>query len=308
MKKTEHINYENTDILITGGSGFIGRKLAERLAALGGNVHAMDLQPGINAATGVVFHKADITDPFKVAKTVAEINPEMIVHLAASLDRKWDIDTIHRSLDVNVGGLMNLFSALVKTGSARSVIVSGTAEEYGNNKTPFREDMRENPVSAYSFSKASATHLCQFITDVYDLPVTVLRPTIAYGPGQQGNMFLPSLITRLLQGKKFEMTLGEQTRDFLYIDDLIEAYVLAGLKQRSGIYNIGAGKAYRIRYIAEKVGEMLDRRNLLSFGAIEYRKSEVMDYVVDCSKAKEELGWKPKTGIDEGLRRTIDSF
>jgi UDP-glucose 4-epimerase len=300
--------YKNKRILITGGSGFIGGRLAERLRCQSQEVHLLDLKPP--EKPDGFFHKGDLSDAPEVRKTVEKIEPDIVFHLAASLERKCDITSIKRSIDVNLGGMINLFAVLTELKTVPSLVVSGTAEEYGHNKTPYNEKMRENPVSAYSFSKVTATALCQMMHGLYGYPVAVLRPTVAYGPGQRGNMFIPALIGSLKENKKFEMTKGEQTRDFIYVEDLIDAYVscAASRKMNGQIYNIGSGKPYSIREIAEKIGDLMGKKGLIHFGGVEYRRSEIMSYYVDCSKAGEELGWKPKTSIDEGLRRTIGSF
>jgi UDP-glucose 4-epimerase len=300
--------YKNKRIAITGGSGFIGSRLAERLRGLDSEVHVIDLKPPEKPDR--FFHRGDLSNAQEIKRTIEKIEPDIVFHLAASLERKCDIASIKNSVDVNLGGMINLFSVLTELKTVPSLVVSGTAEEYGHNKTPYSEEMKENPISAYSFSKVTASILCRMMHELYDYPVAVLRPTIAYGPGQRGNMFIPSLIGSLKNNKKFEMTKGEQSRDFLYVDDLIDAYILCGVsgKMPGQTYNIGSGKPYFIREIAEKVEEIMGKKGLIHFGGVEYRRSEIMSYYVDCSKARKELGWKPKTSIDVGLRRTIDSF
>jgi len=142
---------------------------------------------------------------------------------------------------------------------------------------------------------------------LYDLPVTVIRPTLAYGPGQGTDMFLPALITSLLNNKPFAMTAGEQTRDFVYVDDVVDSLLLASENARAKgqVINIGSGIPLKLADIAKKIETMTGRKNLINLGGKPYRKKEIMDYYVDLKKAKRILGWNAKTSLDEGLNKTI---
>jgi len=213
-------------------------------------------------------------------------------------------------VSVNLIGTLNLFESLKNISSCRSIIVAGTSEEYGNNQVPFKEYYKEDPISPYSFSKVSVSYLCKMLFNIYKLPIIVLRPTLAYGHGQKETMFIPTLIKTLLRNENFIMTPGEQTRDFVFIDDLVNAYVQAGVSEGhfGEIFNIGSGKAYKIKDIAYKIASFLNKQNLLKIGAKDYRKSEIMSYFVDISKAKNCLNWTPKIEIDEGLKKTIEWY
>jgi len=204
-------------------------------------------------------------------------------------------------------GSLNLFSAATKLTKLRAIVTAGTAEEYGQNEAPFDEYMRESPVSAYSFSKTCVTHLCEVFYAIHKLPCITVRPALAYGPGQNFDMFLPALINTLLKNEQFPMTLGQQTRDYSYISDLVDAFIRAALNgdTRGQIYNVGSGKPVKISEIALLVEKILDKKKLVQLGKINYRSAEIMNYVVDYSKANEKLGWLPKVSLEEGLKRTI---
>jgi UDP-glucose 4-epimerase len=304
-------DYKNKRIIITGGSGFIGRKLSEKLASLSSYVYNLDLSaPLFCENSNVRFYQVDLTNKEDVFSAVKSIEPEIVFHLAANISRASEFDTIYRMININLVGTANLFNCLKYATSLQSVIVAGTAEEYGINKVPFGENLRENPTTPYSFSKVCVSHLSRLAYSLYGIPTVVLRATLAYGPGQGEVMLIPSLIKSLLRNEKFLMTDGEQTRDFLFVDDLIEAYFLAGVSDSVAgeIFNIGFGKSYKIKDIATKIGEILGKKHLLSFGSISYRKTEVMDYQIDFSKARKILHWTPKVDIDEGLRLTVEGF
>ncbi len=296
-------------VLITGGSGFIGTHLRKKLSDYGAGISILDTAPPATGPEGSL-HTCDIRDFPGLNSVIQDISPDIVFHLAACVDRATDFDVLGKAIGVNIVGTYNLFSALYHHSKCRSIVVAGTAEEYGNNDTPFKECFREDPVSPYSFSKVCVTHLCGIGSKLYGLPVVVLRPTLAYGPGQEETMFIPSLIKTLLRGETFRMSSGEQTRDFVYIDDVVNAYVRAGMSTADAgrIFNIGSGKPEKIKDIAYRVGARLNRESLLDVGAVACRQGEIMSYHVDISEAAYRLGWAPAVDIEEGLRRTVESY
>jgi len=122
-------------------------------------------------------------------------------------------------------------------------------------------------------------------------------------------MFIPSLIRTLRRGERFQMTPGEQVRDFIYVEDLVGAYLKAGAAKTGfgEIFNVGSGESSTIKDLALKIGALMNRSSLLDIGMISYRPAEIMDYRVDASKALKVLGWKPEISLDLGLRLTIEA-
>ena len=301
--------YYKKRVLITGGSGFIGKHLQNKLFNWGAVITIVDKNPqqhtrSINAI------KCDICNYKNLEKVIKDISPEIVFHLAANIDRSPSFDIMRNMISVNLVGTLNLLESLKNISSCQSIIVAGTSEEYGNNQVPFKEYYKEDPISPYSFSKVSVSYLCKMLFNIYKLPIIILRPTLAYGPGQKETMFIPTLINALLRNERFIMTPGEQTRDFVFIDDLVNAYVQTGVSEGhfGEIFNIGSGKAYKIKDIAYRISSFLDKRNFLEIGARDYRKSEIMSYFVDISKAKKLLNWVPKIDIDEGLKKTVEWY
>ncbi len=301
---------EGKRVLVTGARGFIGRSLVDTLIAEKAAVTALDMAVPDGGAVGLTLCTGDIGDRAFVEECVGGCKPDVVFHLAAFKERSSDVDDFYKAVGVNVIGSLNLFSALIKQGGVASVVVLGTAEEYGKNESPFTESMREAPVTAYSYSKLCVTNLSGMFHGLYGLPVVVLRPTLAYGPGQETGMFLPSLIRSLMEGREFVMTAGQQTRDFVYITDLVDAMIRASrAKGAAGeVMNIGGGSAVRLLELVGMVERLLDRRGLVRVGGRDYRPDEIMDYRVDTSKAKSLMGWQPKVALEEGVRRTIASF
>jgi len=296
-------------ILITGASGFIGRHLAEKLRISGAQIHTLTRSPVRNMPE-TVQHLGDIRNQQAVTNAVDESNPEFIFHLCAYKNRLPDLGEFAPAIETNLTGTLNLVSAVKSLQQLRSIIVVGTAEEYGNNPTPFREGMREQPVTAYSFSKLCQTQLCQTLTRLHGLPIAVLRPTIAYGPGQGEEMFLPALIKKLLRNERFDMTAGMQTRDFVHVSDVVDAMVSAALcRDATGeILNIGGGQPLPIAKVALMIEKMLDKSGLVQLGALDYRVGEIMNYYVNSDKARDLIGWQPRIALEQGLKETVDYF
>jgi nucleoside-diphosphate-sugar epimerase len=140
-----------------------------------------------------------------------------------------------------------------------------------------------------------------------ELPIITLRPFLTYGPYQDTDMFIPSLLYHCLNGKDFPMTEGTQTREFNYIDDIVDAYLLAATCRDAigEVINIGNGIEYKIKDIAEKIVKMIGNPIRLLIGAISKRPGETSHFFCSNEKAKRLLGWSPKVGLDEGLEKTI---
>lgn len=296
-------------VLVTGASGFIGYHLIAALLELKAEVSVLDRfapDPKLN----VDVHLGDMRDKAFVAGCVEKIDPDIVFHLAAYKERSASFASFYEAIDVNVIGSLNLFEAVAGLSNLRSIVVMGTAEEYGYAEPPFVEGDRELPVSAYSFSKLCVTHLCEVVKNIYNMPCVVVRPTIAYGPGQGTDMFLPALIRSVINSVPFAMTPAKQTRDFIYVTDLVEALLLAALNGNAvgQTINIGSGQPISIANVALQVERMLGKSDLIQIGAKDYRCGEIMSYCVDCSKAGKLLDWTAKVNFDEGLARTIDYY
>ena len=203
-------------VLVTGANGFIGRYLLDLLVDSGARVYVLDKMETESRLVEKSY-RGDMRDATFVSDSVMDSRPQIIYHLAAFKKRSSEFTDFSQEIDVNLIGTLNLLTPAARLEGLQSVVVLGTCEEYGHSATPFAEGVRELPVNAYSFSKLCVTHLCQVMKAVYKMPLVVLRPSVAYGPGQAADMFLSSLLSTLLEGKPFKMTAGTQTRDYIYI-------------------------------------------------------------------------------------------
>lgn len=222
-----------------------------------------------------------------------------------------DAELIEPMIDTNIKGTINLLRGIIEEKIALECFINtGTSEEYGDGTAPFREDQREIPVSPYSASKVATAYFCQMLHKSMGLPIITLRPFLTYGPYQDTDMFIPSLIQHCLEGKDFPMTEGDQTREFNYVDDIVDAYLLAATNPNAigEIINIGNGIEYSIRDVAEKIVNMMGNPIQLLIGTLPKRAGETNHFFCNNEKAQKLLGWSPQIGLDEGLERTINRY
>lgn len=296
-------------VLVTGGNGFIGRHLVNALIDFKTKINVVS-RKNIDLSADVILHIGDLRDPVFVNECIMKCNPTTIFHLAANKERSVSFSAFSQGIENNLIASLNIFEAASKLEELNTIVVLSTAEEYGNNNCPFVEAMREFPVSAYSFSKVCVTKLCEVVHFLYRIPVVTLRVSLAYGPGQSTDMFLPALIKSLMGNKTFPMTEGEQTRDFIYVNDLVDAIIKIAQSEKliGHIVNIGSSSSVKLKDVALRVERMLGKSGMVQLGALDYRLGEIMDYVMDTSKINNLLGWFPKVSLEEGLMATINSF
>lgn len=298
-------------VLITGVTGFVGRHLARTLLDAGACVYGLSRRSADDLGLAQHF-LCDVTEQKKLLEIVGDTRPSYIFHLAANKARSSDINNFRACVNDNVVGAINLVESCEGASIRPKIIAIGTCEEYGDADPPYYESMRESPMNGYSCSKTAVTQILLARHRTVGLPVVVLRPTLAYGPGQSDEMFLPSLIRALLCGTRFAMSRGEQSRDFVYVDDLICAVLKAALEPAcvGQIVNISSGQPTTLLDVTRMVLRVLgqDMAGLLDIGSREYRKGESMHYWADRSKSKMLMNWEPKVGLDEGVAKTIDYY
>jgi nucleoside-diphosphate-sugar epimerase len=302
------------NVLVSGASGFIGKHLIRKLLKDNLRVICFDLSfdtSFISEFGGQLEMKTgNLLDVSFVKDLIGNSLPEYVFHLAGSKNRTNSIPEFKTSYEINYLGTLNLFEALLENKNLKLVTILGTIEEYGHTISPFKEDSHELPNSAYGLSKLSATKLALIFNQQFNLPVVVLRPSIAYGPGQGEEMFIPALIKTLLRQQPFKMTEGKQLRDFLYIDDLTDA-LIKGMNAKGlegQLINIASGTSKLLRDVALQIAEIANNKENLKIGEVPYRNFEIMDYTVDTSKALSLLNWYPKTKFGDGLKKTIESY
>ena len=257
-------------------------------------------------------YDVDILDEITIRQIIHAVQPEFVVHLAASKDRGVDTAAYREGYKTNLIGSLNLINACQDISALTRFVFLGSTDEYGQLHTPFKESDKEAPITAYGASKLAVTEVLRALSRSNKFPSVTLRPTIAYGPGQDDSMFLPALIRALVEGRNFDMSLGEQTRDFVYVDDLVQAIIQALLAPSlcGDVINISSATPIRIDALAKMTANILGKgaEELLKFGAKDYRTSDVMQYWAANTLAKSLLGWSPTVSLEEGVQRTVDYF
>ncbi|MDD5066972.1 MAG: GDP-mannose 4,6-dehydratase [bacterium] len=303
-------------ILITGAAGFIGSFLTKKIVDLGCRPHILvNEKEDLWRVRGILDHvrvfETNLTYYDIVARYIKTIKPEIIFHLAGVKNVSRDVDLVFPILDIDTKGTLNILHTLVKEKiEVKRVVLTGTCEEYGDGKTPFRESQREISVSPYSAGRTALAYFSMMFNKIFNLPITFLRPFLTYGPKQDLSMFIPSLISHCLERKKFLMTSGEQTREFNHVEDIARAYILASYYDSAvgQIINIGNGKQYRIRDVAEKITGIMKASAYLKIGALKQRRGETSEFYADSKKAKALLHWQPQISFEQGLQETIDWY
>lgn len=305
-------NLRDAAVFVTGAGGFIGSHLARRLVEEGADVSVLEKGDTENLGDiqdRVKIHHGDLTDYKFVRKTVRRIEPVKVYHLASCIDVRRTLSNLDKIVNVNILGAMNLLRSLEGI-DYDCFINTGTAEEYGNIPAPFRETQRISPVSPYSVSKASVTMFCSMYHKALGFPIVTLRPFLTYGPCQDTKMFLPSLIVSALLKRRFRMSPGAQSREFNYVTDIVDGFIRASKTKKAigEIINIGNGRECKIMDITKMTLNLMGNPIEPEMGALPYRDNEIMRLFCDNTKARELLKWKPRVGLEEGLKRTIEWY
>lgn len=298
-------------VLVTGCTGFVGQVLCRALAEKGAFVHGLARtavpQPWLAGVSAT-----DLLDKSAVMEVVRAVRPACVIHLAGIKARGIDFADFDLAYQANLGGSLNLVAACSAFEELEKFVFLGSCEEYGVLDVPFAEESREAPVTAYAITKLAVTQVLQSLWRGRHFPAVILRPSVIYGPGQQTDMFLPALIKALVAGGRFRMSAGEQTRDFIHVEDVV-AGILSAMRVSSvsgKVLNLSSAKPVYIRDVALKAAQLIGEGALerLELGAIAYRPGESMTYWASNDLARESLGWVPKVSLDEGLAQTIAHY
>ncbi len=304
-------------VLITGATGFVGANLVRMALKEGSEVYIItrkisDKWRIDDVLTYIAKYNSDfyvdLKDYDKLKCIISGIKPEIIYHTATYGGRPNQRDTI-RIVQTNLIGTINLIKACKKFGFDLFVN-TGSSSEYGiKEKTMQEEDLLE-PVNDYGVSKSAATQYCQAIAKNEDLPIVTLRLFSPYGSYEESARLIPSMILSCLKGKKPKISSPNFVRDFVYIQDVLDAYArLSDVPQLSGeVFNIGSGKQCTIGDVAHKIIELSGYNIELDTGMPQVWPNEPKKWEADISKANDILGWKPRYDLENGLAKTIKWF
>lgn len=303
-------------IVVTGGAGFIGSNLARALAIDNHVVVFDDLSTGhlenikdMIDSNKIEFIKGNIVDLDLLKKTFQ--GADYVFHEAAIPSVPKSVNDPLQSNLINVNGTLNVLVA-ARDSSVKKVVYASSSSVYGNTPTlPKKEDMRPDPLSPYAVGKLSGEHYCHVFTQAYGLPTVALRYFNVYGPYQDPKSeyaaVIPNFIARILGGHPLIIYGdGEQTRDFIFVDDVVRANILAAGCSAIGVFNIAGGKRVSMNDLAKSIMTICEK----DLGIIHEkpRLGDVRHSLADISKAKEKFNHVPKFSLTDGLKETIKWF
>lgn len=311
-----------SNILITGGAGFIGSHLVDRLLDMGKKVICIDnFDPFYDQEIkkkniehnlenrNFVLVKEDIRNKKKLEEIFETYDIDKIVHLAARAGVRPSIRDPLLYEDVNIRGTLNLLE-LCKEYQVKNFIFGSSSSVYGiNSKVPFSEDDPiKFPISSYATSKRSCELFCFTYFHLYDIPVTCLRFFTVYGPRQRPEMAIHKFTRLISQGKTIEMYGdGTSKRDYTYIDDIINGIISALNKKFDfEIINLGNSETVELRYLISLIEKNLGKKAKIK--QLSEQLGDVPITYADIKKAKKLLNYRPKVKIEEGIRRFVEWY
>ncbi len=291
-------------VLITGGAGFIGSHIADSVR------ETNDLYIFDNFSTGSydnlspedIVVEADLTDTESLASTVEAV--DVVFHQAAQVSVQRSIDNPVKSHETNLDPILTILDAV--RGTDTRVVYASSAAIYGNPEyTPIDEDHPKDPNSPYGLEKLSADHYCSLYHDLYDVEVVSLRYFNVYGPGQQAGDYSSVISIFRDQAMNDEQITvegdGNQTRDFVHVDDVVQANILAATHEDAPgkALNVGTGTAISIRELAEVIKDIIDSDSEITH--VNPREGDIEESVADISHARDLLNLEPEYDIYNGL-------
>jgi UDP-glucose 4-epimerase len=289
--------------LVTGGAGFIGSHLCRKLESLGNNVVSLDnmMHPCENPFDSKFV---DVRYPQDMAKYFKGC--DVCFHLAAQISVDRSIHSPQETIDINMNGTLNILELCRKNGV--KLVFASTSEVYGTSQKPEMDE--EHPLDAqspYGASKAAADRLCKSYIDTYGMKIAILRNFNTFGPYQNDDSYggVIAIFTKAaLAGKPLNIFgSGEQERDYMWVDDAVNAYLKVVSKK--GVFNAGSGTTIKVNRIANLIKGYSKSKSKIVH--IKSRPGEVQRLCCNAGKIK-KLGWRPKTSIEEGIKKYVDFY
>lgn len=314
-----------TSALVTGLTGFVGSRLASRLVESGYDVFGLvrpcasrDLKPIERILNDITLLSGDLTSLNSVSNILRNANPDIVFHLGALSPVRYSFEHPFQYQEANYIGTLNLVHSLLELADykKRRLLAASTAEVYGiQSNQPFTEDLPLRPTSPYAVSKAAVDMYLRMAGRVYDLNCVVMRPTNSYGRKFEKGFIVEYLITSMLAGRRVYVGAPDSVRDYIHVDDHVDAYLrVADCDCSSGdVFNFGSGVGVTNRMLAETCSRLLGFDDgEIDFGSyppgypLRPLVSDQPYLVLDSTKARRRLGWEPKIGLEEGLRKVAE--
>jgi UDP-glucose 4-epimerase len=304
-----------TKVVVTGGAGFIGSHIVEQWLKEGAEVHIIDnLRTGflsnVELFPEAVFHKFSVTEREKVFEVIE--GADYVYNLAAMISVPESVEKPNECVDINVNGLLNVLDASKEFG-VKKIIHSSSAAVYGDNPaSPKSTDMKPQPKSPYGITKLDGEFYLQMYNDLFDIGAVSLRYFNVFGPKQdpksQYAAAVPIFIAKALKNDPIIIYGdGEQTRDFIFVKDVVKANILAAKKENvNGVYNVALGKATSINMIANEIIKLTGSKSKIVYEG--ERTGDIKHSLASIENTQMELGFAADYSLEEGLEETIKFF
>jgi UDP-glucose 4-epimerase len=299
MSATEIKALSGRRLLVTGASGFIGTRLCQRATENGAVVHALSRRPQ-GAAGEIRWEQGDLTDDAAARDLVRRVQPDVVIHLASEVTGGRDLELVLPMLRANLLAAVNVMVACGEVGCAR-VVLAGSMEE------PDLGDPDAVAQSPYAVAKWGALAYARHLHALHELSVVHLRVFMVYGPGQLDlRKLVPYVTVSLLRGEAPKLTSGSREVDWIYVDDVVDAFLRAAVAPGvAGMsLDVGGGELVTARALVVRLRELVGGDVEPEFGMVPDRLLERVR-AADPAPAAEALGWQPQTPLEEGLARTV---
>ncbi|MDE2025336.1 MAG: NAD-dependent epimerase/dehydratase family protein [Patescibacteria group bacterium] len=294
-------------IFITGASGFVGANIARACIKKGYQVHILlrdkkHIWRLEQILPKLTVHQGSLLDQSSLKRIFRKIQPEFIFHLAANGAYSTQND-LEKIIATNIEGTKNLLLASADIPYS-CFVNTGTSSEYGFKNKPMKETDSCNPVSYYAFTKLAATQMCKIFAVQHNKPIITFRLFSAYGPFEEPARFVPTIVKNLFTKAPIQLTPGKQRRDFVYITDVVNAYlsiIKRTPKLQGEIINLGTGREYTNDEVVHHLFKVTKEKTPVEKGTFPKRTWDTSHWVASRVKAAKLLDWKPKFTLDKGL-------
>ena len=294
--------WADVPVVVTGASGFIGSHLVRRLTDLGARVHMVSRHPRF-AADGCDWHAADLTDVDKCVELIGDLAPDVVFHLSSAATGARDVDLVVPLMAANQVAAVNLLTAIAKSAPTARVVFAGSLEEPHHGEDP-------TPRSPYAAAKWAATGYARMFYSLWNMRVSVLRISMAYGPDQPDvTKLVPYATLALLRGSQPQLSSGARWVDWVYVDDVVDSLVRTAETEATigQVFDICSGQPVSIRDTMELLTMIIGSDGRPHFGAVADRPLD-QQRRGDPRPAAELMDWRATTPLEEGLRKTVDWY
>ena len=312
-------------VLITGCTGFIGSNLATKLVENGYNVYGLvrhvarkELKPLDAILDKIRLIEGDLTTYHSISSAIGTVQPQFVLHLGALSPVRLSFENPFPYISTDFEGTVNVVHAMLEKAPKARLVFASTAEVYGwqEKREPIKETSVLNPASPYAVSKEAADQYVRMAMRIYDFKATVLRPINSYGRRGEKGFFVEYLVSKMLKTETCYIGAPKSIRDYMFVDDHVNAYmsVMKSEKAIGEVFNVSPNNPVTNEKLANILSKIIGFDGKIVFGSYPpgYPSRPIPqdpDYLVlDSTKIRETIGWKPTVTLEEGLKKTVESW